>query len=92
MGLDNAGKSTLITKMQPEDLQEEVTATVGFREETFKKNKINFTVFDMSGQGKYRDLWESYYDQSQAIIFVVDAADRLRVKVAKNELEMLLQN
>ena len=46
----------------------------------------------MSGQGKYRDLWESYYDQSEAIIFVVDAADRLRIKVAKNELDMLLQN
>ena len=46
----------------------------------------------MSGQGKYRDLWESYYDQSEAIIFVIDAADRLRIKVAKNELEMLLQN
>ena len=44
----------------------------------------------MSGQGKYRDLWEQYYDQSEAIIFVVDAADQLRVKVAKNELELLL--
>lgn len=22
---------------------------------------LSFTVFDMSGQGKYRDLWEHYY-------------------------------
>ena len=37
-------------------------------------------------------MWQQYYDLSEAIIFVVDAADRLRIKVAKNELEMLLQN
>ena len=37
-------------------------------------------------------MWQQYYDLSDAIIFVVDAADRLRIKVAKNELEMLLQN
>ena len=29
--------------------EDELTATVGFKEESFKKNKINFTVFDMSG-------------------------------------------
>lgn len=60
--------------------------------ETFQKNKINFTVFDMSGQGKYRTLWEHYYAQCEAIIFVVDAADDLRFAVAQNELEMLLQH
>ena len=46
----------------------------------------------MSGQGKYRDLWQQYYDVCEAIVFVVDSADELRVKVAKNELDMLLQN
>ena len=39
----------------------EIAATVGFKVETFSKSKINFTVFDMSGQGKYRTLWEKYY-------------------------------
>ena len=59
VGLDNAGKSSFINKLQPEEFQEEeVQATVGFQESTFKKNNINFTVFDMSGQNKYRDLWE----------------------------------
>ena len=91
VGLDNAGKSSLINKLQPEELQEaEVTATVGFKEESFVKSKINFTVYDMSGQGKYRDLWQQYYDASEAIIFMIDAADSLRIKVAKNELDMLL--
>ena len=44
----------------------------------------------MSGQGKYRDLWSTYYDSSEAIIFVLDSADTLRIKVAKNEIDMML--
>jgi len=46
----------------------------------------------MSGQGKYRNLWEQYYETAEAIIFVVDADDRLRVSVAQNELEILLDH
>ena len=60
----------------------DIEATVGFKVETFSKSKINFTCFDMSGQGKYRKLWEQYYDSAEAVIFVVDADDRLRISVA----------
>ena len=38
---------------------------MGFKVETFSKSKIDFTVFDMSGQSKYRQLWEQYYDESE---------------------------
>ena len=71
---------------------------------------MGFTAFDMSGQGRYRNLWEHYYRDCQVhvymllltfvtldmptlqgIIFVVDSSDRLRMVVAKDELDMLLQ-
>jgi ADP-ribosylation factor-like protein 6 len=52
--------------------------TVGFAVEEFTKNNISFTVFDMSGQGRYRNLWEHYYKDVQAIIFVVDTSDKIR--------------
>ena len=55
-------------------------------------NNINFTAFDMSGQGKYRDMWQRYYENAEAIIFVVDASDQLRIRVAKNELDLLLED
>ena len=61
----------------------------------------------MSGQGRYRNLWEHYYRDCQVvftpdlsihlnlfhqgIIFVVDSSDRLRMVVAKDEMDMLLQ-
>jgi len=53
---------------------------------------VGFTAFDMSGQGRYRNLWEHYYRDCQGIIFVVDSSDRLRMVVAKDELDMLLQH
>jgi hypothetical protein len=43
----------------------EIAATVAFNKETFTKHKIDFTVFDMSGQGKFRKLWEEYYAESE---------------------------
>jgi ADP-ribosylation factor-like protein 6 len=36
-------------------------------------------VFDMSGAGRYRVLWEQYYQEADAVIFVIDSADKLRL-------------
>ncbi len=68
----------------------EVTPTVGFSQESFEKGKLRFTVFDMAGGGAYRSLWEAYYRDVDAIIFVVDSSDRIRMAVAKDELDALL--
>eukprot|EP00357_Protocruzia_adherens_P024268 CAMPEP_0114999936 /NCGR_PEP_ID=MMETSP0216-20121206/16449_1 /TAXON_ID=223996 /ORGANISM="Protocruzia adherens, Strain Boccale" /LENGTH=187 /DNA_ID=CAMNT_0002364919 /DNA_START=335 /DNA_END=898 /DNA_ORIENTATION=+ len=93
VGLDNSGKTTLINWLKPKKaVVKEVAPTVGFSLEEFSKNNINFTVFDMSGQGKYRNLWEHYYPDAEAIIFVLDSTDRLRFAVAKNELDETLNH
>ncbi|XP_071478115.1 ADP-ribosylation factor-like protein 6 [Diadema antillarum] len=93
IGLDNSGKSTIINHLKPnEDQTEDVVATVGFSVEKFTTPGVSFTVFDMSGQGKYRDLWEHYYKEAQAVIFVIDSSDKLRIVVAKSEIDMLLEH
>lgn len=46
----------------------------------------------MSGRDGYRAMWESMYGQCDAIVFVVDSADRMRLAVAKDELDMLLRH
>ena len=68
----------------------EVVPTVGFSVEEFSKNGLNFTVFDMSGQGRYRNLWEHYYNDVGGVIFCVDSTDKIRMCVAKDELETML--
>lgn len=92
VGLDNSGKTTLVNHLKPKKTNGsiEVTPTVGFQVEEFARNNIQFTVYDMSGQGRYRGLWDSFYADAQAVIFVIDSTDRLRMVVAKEELDQLL--
>ena len=91
-GLDNSGKSTIINFLKPKKEKDlNVVPTVGYSQEQFDYNNLNFTVFDMSGQGKYRNLWESFYGEVDGVIFVVDSADRVRMAVAEDELNILLK-
>lgn len=77
IGLDNSGKTTIINHLKPKKAQAmEIVPTVGFSVEEFGKNGINFTVFDMSGQGRYRSLWEVrlfpiYYPKHLSITDIV---------------------
>ena len=91
VGLDGAGKSMLINQLKPARAASfEVTPTVGFSAERFERGGFSFQVFDMAGGGTYRSLWEAYYRDADAVIFVVDASDRLRMCVARDELDGLL--
>lgn len=58
----------------------------------FADQNVGFTAFDMSGQGRYRDLWEHYYKDCQGVVFVIDSSDRLRLVVVREELDLLLQH
>jgi len=71
---------------------DEVVPTVGFKIEQFVKNNISFTMFDMSGASTHRDLWTAYYSDCDAVIYVVDCKDKLRICVAKKELDDMLEN
>ncbi|XP_068281034.1 ADP-ribosylation factor-like protein 6 isoform X1 [Nyctibius grandis] len=94
LGLDNSGKTTIINKLKPSNAQtQDIVPTIGFTIEKFKTSRyLSFTVFDMSGQGRYRNLWEHYYKEGQAIIFVIDSSDKLRMVVAREELDTLLNH
>ena len=49
-------------------VEQDIVPTVGSAVETFTKDNLGFTVFDMSGQGRYRNLWEHYYPECAGII------------------------
>ncbi|XP_033746841.1 ADP-ribosylation factor-like protein 6 [Pecten maximus] len=93
IGLDNSGKTTILDKLKPEEKRSgDVAPTVGFNVERFKNKFLQFTAFDMSGQGRYRNIWEHYFKDCDGIIFVIDSCDKLRMTVAKDELDQVLQN
>uniref|UniRef100_A0A7S0F6C7 ADP-ribosylation factor n=1 Tax=Craspedostauros australis TaxID=1486917 RepID=A0A7S0F6C7_9STRA len=89
LGLDAAGKTTLLYRLKLGEVQNTVP-TIGFNVEQVEYKNIGFTVWDVGGQDKLRMLWRHYYDGAQALIFVVDSADRDRADVAKRELTRLL--
>ena len=90
VGLDAAGKTTILYKLK---LGEVVTTipTIGFNVETVDYKNISFTVWDVGGQDKIRNLWRHYYQNTQGLIFVVDSNDKARIEDAKNELHKMLQ-
>ncbi|XGW29348.1 hypothetical protein V3C99_008845, partial [Haemonchus contortus] len=89
VGLDNAGKTTLLYKLK---LGEVITTipTIGFNLETVEYRNVSFTVWDVGGQQRIRALWKYYFRDTQAIIFVVDSADVDRMEEARNEIHSLV--
>eukprot|EP01086_Lenisia_limosa_P011947 TRINITY_DN38942_c0_g1_i1.p1 TRINITY_DN38942_c0_g1~~TRINITY_DN38942_c0_g1_i1.p1 ORF type:complete len:176 (-),score=42.10 TRINITY_DN38942_c0_g1_i1:26-553(-) len=93
LGLDNAGKTTMINFLKPVKLRsDEIVPTAGYIVEEFQRHNVTFSAVDMSGQGKFRGLWEHYYKDCCGIIFVVDAADKLRFNVVKEELANIFEH
>lgn len=90
LGLDNAGKTTVLYRLK---LGEVVTTTptIGFNVERVEYKNISFTVWDVGGQEKIRQLWRFYFDNVEGLIFVVDCSDTERVKSAADELSSILQ-
>jgi small GTP-binding protein len=82
LGLDAAGKTTILYKMKLGEVVSSVP-TIGFNVETVEFQKVKFTVWDVGGQDKIRQLWKHYFQNTQALIFVVDSSDKDRVEIAK---------
>ncbi|KAF4119274.1 ADP-ribosylation factor-like protein 2 [Geosmithia morbida] len=84
-GLDNAGKTTIVKKIMGEDVNT-VSPTLGFIIKT-----IDYDGWDVGGQKTLRSYWRNYFEKTDAVIWVVDATDRLRIDDCRDELQGLLQ-
>ena len=52
---------------------------------------VHYTVWDLGGQTSIRPYWRCYYSNTDAIIYVVDSADRDRLAISKSELVSMLE-
>ncbi|KIP05810.1 hypothetical protein PHLGIDRAFT_107759 [Phlebiopsis gigantea 11061_1 CR5-6] len=89
LGLDNAGKTTILKKLNGEDIRE-VSPTLGFNIKTFMHGRYTLNVWDVGGQRTLRPYWRNYFEQTDAIVWVVDSVDRMRMEDCKAELHSLL--
>ena len=89
VGLDAAGKSTILYQLQMGEKVKTIP-TIGFHVETLDYKGLNVIVYDVGGQDKIRGLWKYYYQNKDGLIFVVDSNDRDRMEDAAEELKKML--
>ena len=90
LGLDNAGKTTVVKKFNGEDI-DLIPPTLGFNIETLEYRGFKLNIWDVGGQTSLRSYWRNYFEQTDGLIWVVDSADRARLHDCRAELEALLQ-
>jgi len=90
VGLDAAGKTTILYKLKLGEVVSTIP-TIGFNVEKVEYKQISFTVWDVGGQDKIRPLWRHYYNNTNALIFVVDSNDRERMIDARDELTKMMK-
>ncbi len=54
--------------------------------------KITFRTFDLGGHKEARRVWQDYYTNCDAVIYIVDAADAERLPESKAALQELLSS
>ena len=42
--------------------------------------QAKLVIWDLGGQGGLRSIWDKYFDEANALIWVVDASDRVRLR------------
>ncbi|KPI38958.1 ADP-ribosylation factor-like protein 2 [Cyphellophora attinorum] len=89
LGLDNAGKTTIVKKILNEDVNT-VSPTLGFIIRTIDFNGFRLNIWDVGGQKTIRSYWRNYFEKTDALIWVVDATDHLRIDDCRAELRGLL--
>ncbi|KAJ7667507.1 ADP-ribosylation factor family-domain-containing protein [Mycena polygramma] len=81
LGLDNAGKTTILKKLNGEDILS-VSPTLGFNIKTFAHGNYTLNIWDVGGQRTLRPYWRNYFEQTDALV--------MRMKDCKEELHSLL--
>jgi GTP-binding protein SAR1 len=90
LGLDNAGKTTLLHKLLSNKIVS-FAPTERAKEEFFELGGISFRAWDLGGHEAVRHVWNDFFPDCHGIVFMVDAADVNRFPEASDELQELFQ-
>jgi len=88
LGLDASGKTTVMNRIRYGDNRLTIP-TIGFECEHIQIGSLSFVGFDLGGQDAIRHLWHHYFENADAVVFVIDSNDRDRFQIVKDELRNL---
>ena len=95
LGLDCAGKSTVLRSLLGEDLMD-VSPTLGFDIRSFAwaladgRPELALDVWDVGGQETIRAYWRNYFEETDGLVWVVDSADVERLELCAQTLRQVL--
>merc|ERR1712061_271147 len=89
LGLDNAGKTTILKKLSEEDITH-IMPTQGFNIKSLVHEGFKLNVWDIGGQKTIRPYWSNYFESSDALVYVIDSSDARRLEESGGELRELL--
>ncbi|XP_073297771.1 uncharacterized protein [Primulina huaijiensis] len=98
LGIDKAGKTTLLERLKSQysNLEglppDRIVPTVGLNIGRVEVSNTKLVFWDLGGQPGLRSIWEKYYEEAHAVIFVVDAACPSRFEDSKSALEKVLRH
>eukprot|EP00981_Chlorochromonas_danica_P004980 scaffold997_cov250-Ochromonas_danica.AAC.2 len=87
LGLDNAGKSTILARLSEEEITT-IRPTHGFVVKSLKHENIRLNVWDVGGQKSVRPFWRNYFNDTDGL---VNSSDRHRMEETGVELQYLLE-
>jgi ADP-ribosylation factor related protein 1 len=85
LGLDKSGKTTFLESIKHDYLQllplspDKIMPTVGLNIAQIDIGKIKIIIWDLGGLPDLQPIWEKYYADCHAIIYVIDSSDSERL-------------
>ncbi|PAV56744.1 hypothetical protein WR25_05007 isoform C [Diploscapter pachys] len=69
---------------------DQIEPTLGFNIKTVEFKGFALNLWDVGGQRSLRSYWRNYFEQTDALIWVVDSGDKERLAQCSEELKKLL--
>lgn len=70
IGLNAAGKTSLVNVIATGQFSEDMIPTVGFNMRKMTKGNVSIKLWDLGGQTRFRSMWERYCRGVNAIVYV----------------------
>lgn len=91
LGMQNAGKTTILYRLSLGQLVK-TSPTIGSNVEEINYENVKFQAWDLGGQESTRSVWDVYYMNTDAIVYVIDSEDEEYYEESKLQFHKLLNN
>jgi ADP-ribosylation factor-like protein 3 len=91
LGLDNGGKTTILHSLLEREL-DVIAPTHGYTANAVDVDDFKLFIRDIGGNRLIQPLWKTHFTAADALIFVIDTADRPRMEECGMALHRLVEN